>query len=240
MILVICVTILGNVKAATYGLNLASHIEGKIVTVKLSVSNPGDGIDAIQGKLSYDSSKLELQEVKQANTNWKEPDYAASTGMFTALIKAESVKQVSDILVFTFQVKENITGKIEIKFSNLALATSNDEKIEIQDATTSVTIEGEKQEDPKNEIDQNTTTNNTVENTVVENNVVNTTNTTNQVNIQNQTNTTGNTIKANQTQSTQATTKLPKTGINAGIFYLIGVISIVAGISIIRYKDLSK
>lgn len=227
LIVLASVMVLGSVKAANYGMNLSANIDNTTVTVKLSITNPGDGVEAVQGNLYYDSSKLEFVEMKAANSNWKDPDYASSTGIFTVLMKGQTITEASDVIEITFKVKDSATGKMDIQVNNIALSDKNDQKVTIPDASTSVTINNE--ENKNNTTTDNTTTvNNTTENTNKTNTTSNTTKT--------------NSINTNKTNSTKTTsnTKIPNTGISTVIFYVIGAVAIIAIGSAIRYKSLQK
>lgn len=224
MIIIIMGLINITVSAANYKMHLSSNIIGKNITVTLSVANFGDGIDAIQGTLKYDTDKIEFIEMKRESSKWQEPSYSSATNKFTMLVNGESFKENSNIIVMNFKLKENVVGKININLSDIILVDTNDQKIDIPNVSTYVNIESNLPNDDKNEIS------NTITNEVISNITDNDTSS----------NIISNTIKDN----TQANNKIPQTGENNTIIYigvtLCSFIILSSGIHFIRYKILSR
>ena len=112
----------------------------KIITVTVKTPKIDEGIDALAGKIEYDNSKLKLIEAKSANSNLQEPSINLDNGKFTILIKSNSLTTSTDIIKFSFKIKYNVTGKTEIKISQLTGATSNDKKVVFADSSTDIII----------------------------------------------------------------------------------------------------
>ena len=112
----------------------------KIITVTVKTPKIDEGIDALAGKIEYDNSKLKLIEAKSANSNLQEPSINLDNGKFTILIKSNSLTTSTDIIKFSFKIKDNVTGKTEIKISQLTGATSNDKKVVFADSSTDIII----------------------------------------------------------------------------------------------------
>lgn len=130
-----------NVKAlSNIDTTLNSSVNDKNVIVTLNVKKANEGIDALTGKIEYDTSKLEFVEVKSANNKLKEPLYNENNGKFTILIKSDSVITPSDIVKFKFKIKNNIKGSTEIKIKQITAATSSDKKINLNDNSTIINI----------------------------------------------------------------------------------------------------
>lgn len=130
-----------NVKAlSNIDTTLNSSVNDKNVIVTLNVKKANEGIDALTGKIEYDTSKLEFVEVKSANNKLKEPLYNENNGKFTILIKSDSVITPSDIVTFKFKIKNNIKGSTEIKIKQITAATSSDKKINLNDNSTIINI----------------------------------------------------------------------------------------------------
>lgn len=231
IILVMMMTVINSVIATKYAMNLSIKVREQMVTVTLVIKDPGNGIDAIQGQLIYDQEKLEFVEMKRVNHNWKDPDYAPSTGKFTILMKEQSIKQNSDVIEITFQLKEGMRGKADVQMTNLVISSADDERIDLPDAETSVVVEADAGKD-KNETnsDVNTNTNGNAQTNTNQNESINN-------------NTQTNDIKTNSNpivNTTQANSRLPKAGLQNG--WLYGTVIIILGIviGIIRYKKLSE
>ena len=130
-----------NVKAlSNIDTTLNSSVNDKNVIVTLNVKKANEGIDALTGKIEYDTAKLEFVEVKSANNKLKEPLYNENNGKFTILIKSDSVITPSDIVTFKFKIKNNIKGSTEIKIQQITAATSSDKKINLNDNSTIINI----------------------------------------------------------------------------------------------------
>ena len=112
----------------------------KIITVTVKTPKINEGIDALAGKIEYDNSKLKLIEAKSANSNLQEPSINLDNGKFTILIKSNSLTTSTDIIKFSFKIKDNVTGKTEIKISQLTGATSNDKKVVFSDSSKDIII----------------------------------------------------------------------------------------------------
>ncbi len=177
------------------------------VGIVLTNINVGNGIQAIQGTLTYDTEKLTYSNITASN-GWGSPVYNPANGMIV-VESSNYVTTEQEILKVTFKVKEGIEpGNAQIQFSEVQ-ASDGEIMADGTGASITLNIREAEPEDNTNETGNNNTNNTNNTNQAGDNNTNNTnqagnnTNSTNQAgnNNTNNTNQTGNNNAGNNNGS---------------------------------------
>lgn len=219
---------------ASVSASSATIERGKEVVISISISDidVGNGIQALQGTLQYDSSALIYSSI-QASAGWGSPLFNPENGSIV-VESGDYITKEQQVLKITFKVKEDAkVGDTVVTFKDVK---ASDGEIMVNANQSSVTIKVA--EVKTDEGDNNTTGNNTTDN-----NTTNGTDTNNNANQNSNTNTNNNNANSNTnvTNSANNTNKaasnsLPKTGIESYIGFIILAVIIVAIVSYIKYK----
>lgn len=121
--------------------NLNLNKKEDSVEVTLNLPEVENGLDAITGNLDYDKNKLELTNIKQVSKDLKTPQYNEANGKFILLINSKTINKSTDVVCFTFKVKNTVTEDTTIKVTELTGATSKDQKITLDDTQTVLSID---------------------------------------------------------------------------------------------------
>ena len=122
---------------------------GEIVTLKISIKdiNIEEGINVIQGKLSYDKEifeKVENQDITTVN-NWTmtyNDENTDSEGKFIVLKMSSGEKENQDIVTVDLKVQENANySKTSIKLQELS-TVEGDNIIGIDESKVDIKVEG--------------------------------------------------------------------------------------------------
>ena len=236
-------------------------VAGDEITIGITISdiNVGNGIQAIQGKLTYDTEKLTYSSITASN-GWGSPVYNPENGM-VVVESSNYVTEEQEIMKVTFKVKEGVeAGSAKIQFQEVQ---ASDGEI-MADGSTSVTsidikLASSEEDENNNTNDTNqagnngtndtnqTGNNNTNDTNQVGNNNTNDTNQAGNNNINNtsqtgKNNSNNNSLRNNSSNNgslnkqTTANNSLPKTGISNTIAIIAVIVAIIGIISYLRYK----
>lgn len=228
--IIILVAMIGNVNAASYTFSFTANPTqvtaklGDTITVNLGIADidqDSDGINAIQGDMSYDKELFESVEIVSAGNNWavslNNEENNSLKGRFV-ISNMNSVKEAGTVAVLKAKIKSDATvtsGTINLKdvFSSYGTTeTAKTNKTITVNIEESINNPTESDKDNSTEQKPTTTTNNI------------------------QTTTTANTTNTNKNNAT--VTKLPKAGLSSWIIVGIVVAMIGSVIGYIRYKKL--
>lgn len=223
--IIILVAMIGSVNAASYTFSFTANPTqvtaklGDTVTVNLGIADieqNSDGINAIQGDMSYDKELFESVEIVSAGNNWNvtlnNEENNSLKGRFV-INNMNSVKEAGTVAVLKAKIKSDATvtsGTINLKniFSSYGTTeTAKTNKTITVNIEESVNNPTESEKDNSTEQKPTTTTNNTQTTT-------------------------------NANKNNTSVTKLPKAGLNSWIIVGIIVAMIGSVIGYIRYKKL--
>ena len=224
------IAMIGNVNAANYTFTFTANPTqvtaklGQTITVNLGIADidqETDGINAIQGDMSYDKDLFESVEIVSAGNNWavslNNEENNSLKGRFV-ISNMNSIKEAGTVAVLRARIKADATvttGTINLKDVFSSYGTTETAKT---NKTITVNI---KAEENVPDDDQGTTVpdnNNTAE--------------------EKPTTTKNNTPATNTNKTTSKVTKLPKAGLSSWV--VVGIVVAVVGsvIGFIRYKKL--
>lgn len=264
LLIAILVTIQGTmVKAvdATMKVALSSTTttvsKGQEVTVLVGISdvNVGDGINTFQATLNYDTDVFTSVNIEGTN-DWVKQTYNSSKGIFILTYTNMLTSKEQGIAKITFKVKEDTT-KTTGKISLTSIEAANpDAKATPSDASITIKIGADNNNNNNNNTNNNNTNNSNTSNNNTNNSNTNNSNTNNNTNNANNVGTTNtnknnsnsgtsattnkNTAGANANKSTTSTNTLPKTGIGQWIFVAILAVGIIGIVSYIQYRKYYK
>ena len=166
---------------------------GDEITVGITIAdiNVGNGIQAVQGTLTYDTEKLTYSSITASN-GWGSPVYNPENGMIV-IESSNYITTEQEIMKVTFKVKEEIeTGTAQIQFSEVQASDGNI----MAEGSTSATTLSISQTTPGDDSNQNQAGNNNTNQGG--NNTNQAGNDTNQAGNENNTNQAGNENNTNQ------------------------------------------
>ena len=226
--ILILIVMIGNVKAVSYTFSFTANPTqvtaklGQTITVNLGIADidqDSDGINAIQGDISYDKELFESVEIVSAGNNWavslNNEENNNLKGRFV-ISNMNSIKEAGTVAVLKATIKPDATvtsGTINLKDVFSSYGTTETAK---SNKTITVNIEAEEnkndpivpEEDNSGSTEQKPTT------------------------------TTNNTPTNNTNKTNSNVTKLPKAGLSSWIVVGIVVAIIGAVIGYIKYKKI--
>lgn len=222
------------VYAATGTISLSasasSVVKGKTFTVTVAGAAENN-ITALQGKLSYDTTKLEIQS-KQAGSNFTDASGANEIAVLSQ--NAQNLSKSATLYTITFKVLDNAAeGETTITVSDavLALVDENAAQVETDKTSGSVTI--------TIKADSTTIDNGTTEETgKTDSDTSGKTDTTGKTNTSTNggSKTSGTTSGSSSKGTTKKTTKLPQTGVEMTTVIAIAALGAIAVGSFVAYK----
>lgn len=221
--ILLIIAMIGNVNAANYTFTFTANPTqvtaklGQTITVNLGIADidqETDGINAIQGDVSYDKDLFESVEIVSAGNNWtvslNQEENNSLKGRFV-ISNMNSVKTTGVVAQLKAKIKSDATistGTINLKDVYSSYGTTETAK-----TSKTITVNIEKDDQNSNSI----VTNNN--NTLITNN-----------------GTTNNTTTQTSNKNISNSTSLPKAGLGSEIIVGIVVAIIGAIIGYIRYK----
>lgn len=226
--ILILIAMIGNVNAASYTFSFTANPTqvtaklGQTITVNLGIADidqETDGINAIQGDVSYDKDLFESVKIVSAGNNWavslNNEENNNLKGRFV-ISNMNSVKEAGTVAVLEARIKSDATvttGTINLKDVFSSYGTTETAKT---NKTITVNIKAEEnnndpivpEEDKPGSTEQKPTT------------------------------TTNNTPATNTKKTNSTVTKLPKAGLSSWVVIGIVVTIIGAVIGYIRYKKI--
>lgn len=214
--------------------------DGTELTVILKVSNidAGQGINSIEGIISYDSAVFEALTTSSVDemNDWS-VKFTPATGQLVAY-KSTFAKDEQDIAQITFKTKAGTSGKSgDIKFGEIK-ASDSESETSVSGVSTTITVGNVSQGGQSgNTANTNTNTKNPIpiNNTVkpANNNVART-----NTNIVNPNSTKPNAVVPPSTENTVE--DIPYTGVSDNIMRAIFVVLVIAGISYFKYESIKE
>ena len=233
--------------------NEAQMLAGDVVkvTVKIKdITGIADGINGIQGTLTYDNTIFESVTFEGLN-NWDKPEYNEANGSFLTA-KGDFVKNDEDVFTISLKVKSGAKlGDTKIQITDMQIADlDNEYSIAGTEITVKVVENKGNNENKGNEEDKKTDNeNNNNENKGNEEDKKTDNENNNNENKGNEEdkktdneNKTNNVITkkdndSNKEDNTKSKVSIPKTGINGGIVIALGTVFLLIGtISNIGYQ----
>ena len=233
--------------------NEAQMLAGDVVkvTVKIKdITGIADGINGIQGTLTYDNTIFESVTFEGLN-NWDKPEYNEANGSFLTA-KGDFVKSDEDVFTISLKVKSGAKlGDTKIQITDMQIADlDNEYSIAGTEITVKVVENKGNNETTGNEEDTKTDNeNNNNENKGNEEDKKTDNENNNNENKGNEEdkktdneNKTNNVITkkdndSNKEDNTKSKVSIPKTGINGGIVIALGTVFLLIGtISNIGYQ----
>ena len=233
--------------------NEAQMLAGDVVkvTVKIKdITGIADGINGIQGTLTYDNTIFESVTFEGLN-NWDKPEYNEANGSFLTA-KGDFVKSDEDVFTISLKVKSGAKlGDTKIQITDMQIADlDNEYSIAGTEITVKVVENKGNNENKGNEEDKKTDNeNNNNENKGNEEDKKTDNENNNNENKGNEEdkktdneNKTNNVITkkdndSNKEDNTKSKVSIPKTGINGGIVIALGTVFLLIGtISNIGYQ----
>ena len=233
--------------------NGAQMLAGDVVkvTVKIKdITGIADGINGIQGTLTYDNTIFESVTFEGLN-NWDKPEYNEANGSFLTA-KGDFVKNDEDVFTISLKVKSGAKlGDTKIQITDMQIADlDNEYSIAGTEITVKVVENKGNNENKGNEEDKKTDNeNNNNENKGNEEDKKTDNENNNNENKGNEEdkktdneNKTNNVITkkdndSNKEDNTKSKVSIPKTGINGGIVIALGTVFLLIGtISNIGYQ----
>ena len=226
--ILILIAMIGNVNAASYTFSFTANPTqvtaklGQTITVNLGIADidqETDGINAIQGDVSYDKDLFESVKIVSAGNNWavslNNEENNSLKGRFV-ISNMNSIKEAGTVAVLKATIKADATvttGTINLKDVFSSYGTTETAKT---NKTITVNIKAEEnnndpivpEEDKPGSTEQKPTT------------------------------TTNNTPATNTKKTNSTVTKLPKAGLSSWVVIGIVVTIIGAVIGYIRYKKI--
>ena len=215
--------------------NEAQMLAGDVVkvTVKIKdITGIADGINGIQGTLTYDNTIFESVTFEGLN-NWDKPEYNEANGSFLTA-KGDFVKNDEDVFTISLKVKSGAKlGDTKIQITDMQIADlDNEYSIAGTEITVKVVENKGNNENKGNEEDKKTDNeNNNNENKGNEEDK--------KTDNENKTNNviTKKDNDSNKEDNTKSKVSIPKTGINGGIVIALGTVFLLIGtISNIGYQ----
>ena len=243
--IIFIVSMITTVNAATGSINVGassdSVIKGKTFTVTIA-GTADNNITALQAKLTYDSSKLSIEN-KSAGTGFS--DLSGSNEIAISAASSENLSKSGTLYTITFKVLDTAEeGNVTISITDATLALVNEnseqENVKVADGSATITIKADDTTvgNQGSQENQNNVQTQEPENTTTPSNTTDSgkdkSNTSSNSSSKNTTkNTTKNTVKK--------PTKLPQTGVETAslmAIVVLGAISIVSYVSYRKYKNI--
>lgn len=231
--ILLIIAMIGNVNAANYTFTFTANPTqvtaklGQTITVNLGIADidqETDGINAIQGDVSYDKDLFESVEIVSAGNNWavslNNEENNSLKGRFV-ISNMNSIKEAGTVAVLKATIKADATvttGTINLKDVFSSYGTTETAKT---NKTITVNIKAEENNNP----------------TVPDNNG-GTTEPDNNPTEQKPSTTKNNTPATNTNKTNSKVSKLPKAGLSSWV--VVGIVVAVVGavIGFIRYKKI--
>lgn len=267
LVIVLLMTTINISKATDYAATMSltgSKTTAKVgdtvtFTLALKSATNVEGVATVHAKINYDKSVLQFVTCESTNS-WSAPAYNSENQEFVTE-RSDVMKPTGEIVKITFKVisiPENNTTTVSITDFDVA---DTENQITVLDASASLKIEEQKDNNEDNENKENSDNNNK-ENTENKENTNNTNNNTEKpentnkqenINIENNNvnnnankneNKQNNTLNiinqsTNENDTTVQTGKLPQTGLSTIIPLIVAIISVTAVVCYLKYKKMN-